>query len=292
MKAVNDWTDPLQAGYFLAENALLEDRALEDTATAALGPAGEQLVTCMVNAREELTVAGIPLAAIVYEILSGDTLVTALASEGDRVSPDTDIARISGTASQVLRGERVFLNILGRLCGIATLTSRFVSECAGTGVEILDTRKTTPCMRALEKYAVRMGGGTNHRFSLADMAMLKDNHLAVSGGAGSLGQVMARLRRLAVPVEIEVDSLSQLELILPLKPDRILLDNMTLKDMRTAVDITRGLNVYLEASGGISLETVGQVALTGVDGISAGALTHSVKCSDIGFDWSYNGGNE
>ena len=292
MKAVNDWTDPLQAGYFLAENALLEDRALEDTATAALGPAGEQLVTCMVNAREELTVAGIPLAAIVYEILSGDTLVTALASEGDRVSPDTDIARISGTASQVLRGERVFLNILGRLCGIATLTSRFVSECAGTGVEILDTRKTTPCMRALEKYAVRMGGGTNHRFSLADMAMLKDNHLAVSGGAGSLGQVMARLRRLAVPVEIEVDSLSQLELILPLKPDRILLDNMTLKDMRTAVDITRGLNVYLEASGGVSLETVGQVALTGVDGISAGALTHSVKCSDIGFDWSYNGGNE
>ena len=292
MKAVNDWTDPLQAGYFLAENALLEDRALEDTATSALGPAGEQLVTCMVNAREELTVAGIPLAAIVYEILPGDTLVTALASEGDRVSPDTDIARISGTASQVLRGERVFLNILGRLCGIATLTSRFVSECAGTGVEILDTRKTTPCMRALEKYAVRMGGGTNHRFSLADMAMLKDNHLAVSGGAGSLGQVMARLRRLAVPVEIEVDSLSQLELILPLKPDRILLDNMTLKDMRTAVDITRGLNVYLEASGGISLETVGQVALTGVDGISAGALTHSVKCSDIGFDWSYNGGNE
>jgi len=292
MNTVNDWTDPLQAGYFLAENALLEDRALEDTATAALGPAGEQLVTCMVNAREELTVAGIPLAAIVYEILSGDTLVTALASEGDRVSPDTDIARISGTASQVLRGERVFLNILGRLCGIATLTSRFVSECAGTGVEILDTRKTTPCIRALEKYAVRMGGGTNHRFSLADMAMLKDNHLAVSGGAGSLGQVMARLRRLAVPVEIEVDSLSQLELILPLKPDRILLDNMTLKDMRTAVDITRGLNVYLEASGGISLETVGQVALTGVDGISAGALTHSVKCSDIGFDWSYNGGNE
>ena len=292
MKAVNDWTDPLQAGYFLAENALLEDRALEDTATAALGPAGEQLVTCMVNAREELTVAGIPLAAIVYEILSGDTLVTVLASEGDKVSPGTDIARISGTASQVLRGERVFLNILGRLCGIATLTSRFVSECAGTGVEILDTRKTTPCIRALEKYAVRMGGGTNHRFSLADMAMLKDNHLAVSGGAGSLGQVMARLRRLAVPVEIEVDSLSQLELILPLKPDRILLDNMTLKDMRTAVDITRGLNVYLEASGGISLETVGQVALTGVDGISAGALTHSVKCSDIGFDWSYNGGNE
>lgn len=292
MKAVSDWADPVQAGYFLAENALLEDRALEDTATAALGPAGELPVTCMVNAREELTVAGLPLAAIVYDILQGDTLVTVLASEGEKISPGTDIARITGTASQILRGERVFLNILGRLCGIATLTSRFVSECAGIDVEILDTRKTTPCMRALEKYAVRMGGGTNHRFSLADMAMLKDNHLAVSGGAGSLGPVMKRLRRLEVPVEIEVDGLSQLELVLPLEPDRILLDNMTLSDMKTAVDITRGLNVYLEASGGISLETVRQVALTGVDGISAGALTHSVKCSDIGFDWSYNGSIE
>jgi len=292
VKAVSDWTDPCQAAYFLAENALLEDRALEDAATEALGPSGDLPVTCMVNAREELVVAGIPLAAAVYEILPGDTLVKALASEGDKVSPGADIASISGTASQVLRGERVFLNILGRLCGIATLTSRFVSECAGTGVEILDTRKTTPCMRALEKYAVRTGGGTNHRFSLADMAMLKDNHLAVSGGAGSLGPVMDRLRRLEVPVEIEVDSLSQLELILPLEPDRILLDNMTLDDLKTAVDITRGSSVYLEASGGISLETVHMVALTGVDGISAGALTHSVKCSDIGFDWSYNGSIE
>jgi len=287
-----DWTDPMQAGLFLAENALLEDRAMEDAATAALGLRGELPVTCMVNAREELVVAGIPIAAMVYSILQGNTDITILISEGDRICAGTNLARIAGTASCILRGERVFLNILGRLCGIATLTSRFVSECTGTGVEILDTRKTTPCMRALEKYAVRTGGGTNHRFSLADMAMLKDNHLAVSGGAGALEPVMERLRKMDLPVEIEVDNLSQLELVLPLKPDRILLDNMTPEELRTAVNITRGADVYLEASGGISLETARDVALTGVNGISAGALTHSVKCSDIGFDWRYNRSTE
>jgi len=292
MKEVKDWTDPFQVGRFLAENALMEDRALEDAATSALGPKGSLPVTCMVNAREELTVAGVPFAALVYEILPGQTRITQLVSEGTCVSAGSNIAMVEGNASNLLRGERVFLNILGRLCGIATLASQYVSRCRGTGVEILDTRKTTPCMRALEKYAVRTGGGTNHRYSLADMAMLKDNHLAVSGGAEELGPVVERLHRMKVPVEIEVDSLSQLELVLPLKPRRILLDNMSTDELERAVDLAGGWKVYLEASGGITLETIREVALTGVHGISSGALTHSVRCSDIGFDWSYNGSKE
>jgi len=205
------------------------------------------------------------------------------------VAGDTALALIKGTASEVLRGERVFLNILGRLCGIATLTSRFVSECSGTAAEILDTRKTTPCMRALEKYAVRMGGGTNHRFSLADMAMLKDNHLAAAGGADRLGPLMKKLRLMKVPVEIEVDNLIQLEQILPLKPERILLDNMSLEELVKAVKMAERSGIYLEASGRVSLGTVRSIALTGVNGISAGSLTHSAGCSDISFDWQFNG---
>lgn len=284
-----DWTDPFQAGSFLIENALCEDRAGEDAATGALGECGDLEVTCSVNAREELVTAGIPFAALVYEILPGDAAVTPLSPEGALATPGTCMARISGKASTVLRGERVFLNLLSRLCGIATLTSRFVSECSGTGVEILDTRKTTPCMRALEKYAVRMGGGVNHRFSLADMAMLKDNHLAVSGGAGRLAPVMERLRRLEIPIEVEVDTIDQLKLILPLGPDRILLDNMSADELETAVRTAADSGIYLEASGGVSLQTVRRIALTGVNGISAGALTHSACSADIGFDWKYNG---
>lgn len=284
-----DYTDPMEAGRLLARTALLEDRAMEDAASGALGPSGELAVTCMVNAREEMVVAGVPMASLVFEELPWDTAVVPLVSEGERVPRGTDIARIEGTASAVLRGERVFLNILGRMCGVATITALYVDLCRGTGVEVLDTRKTTPGMRALEKYAVRTGGGINHRFSLADMAMLKDNHLATAGGVESLLPVMERLRHTDIPVEIEVDTLAQLEVVLPLGPDRILLDNMSIEELGRAVEISRGTGIYLEASGGIDSTTVGAVAKTGVNGISAGALTHSVRCADIGLDWGRHG---
>lgn len=288
MSLISDWSDPMEAGLKLVRDALLEDNAAGDAATEALGDMGKVPVTCSVNAREELVVAGLPFAGLVYIDLPGKAQTFSLAAEGKKVPEGTELARIQGTASEVLRGERVFLNILGRLCGIATLTREFVRVCSGTGAEILDTRKTTPGMRALEKYAVRTGGGTNHRFSLADMAMIKDNHLAAIGGVNRLGPVMERLRGMNIPVEIEVDTLSQFREVLPFAPDRILLDNMSPGDIKAAVKIADGTDIYLEASGGISLETVRMVAETGVNGISVGALTHSVKCSDIGFDWSYN----
>ncbi|HOP26546.1 MAG TPA: carboxylating nicotinate-nucleotide diphosphorylase [Candidatus Sabulitectum sp.] len=290
MKIPEDWTDSLQNARFVAECALLEDRASEDSATWALGGMAHRQAVCTVNAREGIVLAGLPHASLVFQLLPGGAEVTPLAAEGERVPAGGAIAVIRGTPGEILRGERVFLNILGRLCGIATMTARFVEACHGTGVEILDTRKTTPCMRAMEKYAVRTAGGTNHRFSLFDMAMLKDNHLAAAGGVAQLGPAMARLRERGVPVEIEVDGLDQLREAILLKPQRILLDNMDTETLSKAVAMAEGSGIYLEASGGITLDTLREVALTGVHGISSGALTHSVRCSDIGFDWDIPGG--
>ncbi len=282
-----DWTDPFAVASVLIENALIEDRALDDAASKALKNHGDQYVICDVNPRENIVVAGIDLAALVFSMLPGEVRVERLIEEGQSVVAGERIAEIHGPAGYILRGERIFLNILGRLCGIASTTCELVSACAGCGAEILDTRKTTPGMRALEKYAVRMGGGVNHRFSLRDMAMLKDNHIAAVGGVDNLAPVVGRLREMGVPVEIEVDSLEQLKTVVPLLPDRILLDNMSFENLREAVLFTRGSGIYLEASGGITLETVRAVAETGVDGISVGMLTHSVKSSDIGLDWHY-----
>ena len=283
-----DWTDPVAVAEILVRNAVLEDRALDDEASGALAESGDTLVSCIVNARENIVVAGVKLAAAVFPLIPGNIRVESFVDEGETVEAGGNIAGIYGPASSILRGERIFLNILGRLCGIATETAEFVRVCRGTGVEILDTRKTTPCMRALEKYAVRMGGGVNHRFSLADMAMLKDNHLAAAGGAESLAPVVRRLRERDIPIEIEVDSLTQLQAVIPLEPDRILLDNMSTDQLRKAVSLATGSGIYLEASGGINLETVRTVAETGVDGISVGMLTHSVRSSDIGLDWLYS----
>lgn len=280
-----NWNDHMEVGRFIVRNALLEDRAMEDAATGALGEPGEVPSVCAVNAREEMVLAGMPIASLVYEMLPGNASVKPLVAEGRRVSGGTKLAEISGSFSEILRGERLFLNLLGRLCGIATLTAGFVERCVGTGVEILDTRKTTPCLRALEKYAVRTGGGTNHRFSLADMAMFKDNHIAAAGGINGISSPVAVVRKTGIPVEIEVDGLEQLRVALKLSPDRILLDNMEPEELEEAVRIASASGIYLEASGGVTLETAGRIARTGVNGISSGGLTHSVRCSDIGFDW-------
>jgi len=287
-----DWTDPIAVVEVLVKNAVLEDRALDDEATGALAESGNTRVSCIVNARENIVVAGVKLAAAVFPLIPGNIRVESFVKEGESIGAGGNIAGIYGPAASILRGERIFLNILGRLCGIATETAKFVRICKGTGVEILDTRKTTPGMRALEKYAVRMGGGVNHRFSLADMAMLKDNHLAAAGGAGKLAPVVERLRKRSIPIEIEVDSAVQLQAVIPLEPDRILLDNMSTDQLRKAVLLTAGSGIYLEASGGITLDTVRAVADTGVDGISVGMLTHSVMSSDVGLDWLYSKENK
>ena len=287
-----NWFDPFEVVNILVKNALIEDQASCDAATDALGVYGEKLVICEVKTREPIIVAGIELAASVFDFLPGAVTVKIVVLDGNKVQSGALIASISGSVSSILRGERIFLNILGRLCGIATVTAEFVEECSGTGVEILDTRKTTPGMRALEKYAVKMGGGVNHRFSLADMAMLKDNHLAAIGGVNNLALVMERLNKSGVPVEIEVDSIEQFKTVLTHNPDRILLDNMTLAQLSEAVLLGKGTGIYLEASGGINLKTVKAVANTGVNGISVGKITHSVESSDIGLDWIYGGEKE
>lgn len=282
-----DWKDPFAVVKGLIENALVEDEALGDAASGALEDRGDLQVKCLVNSREDIVVAGLGLASVVFSMLPGEVQVDIFAAEGQTICSGDRMASIQGPAAAILRGERIFLNILGRLCGIASITSEFVNICRGTGVEILDTRKTTPGMRALEKYAVRMGGGVNHRFSLADMAMLKDNHLAAIGGVGNLLPVIRRLRDSGVPIEVEVDSLEQLQAVIPLAPDRILLDNMCADRLKEAVLLAGNSGIYLEASGGITLETVRDVAETGVNGISVGMLTHSVRSSDIGLDWHY-----
>jgi nicotinate-nucleotide pyrophosphorylase (carboxylating) len=193
------------------------------------------------------------------------------------------LVRVEANARALLSAERVALNLLGRLSGIASLTARYVGEVAHTRARITDTRKTTPGLRALEKYAVRCGGGVNHRFGLDDAILIKDNHVAACGGAArALQRAQAHAGHLT-KVEIEVDSLAQLDAVLPLRPDVIMLDNFPLEALREAVRRTAGA-VTLEASGGVGLETVRAIAEAGVDVISVGALTHSAPVLDIGLD--------
>jgi nicotinate-nucleotide pyrophosphorylase (carboxylating) len=202
--------------------------------------------------------------------------------DGDRVSAGKTLMSVRGDTRAILLAERTALNFLGHLSGIATLTSVWVSAVEGTSCKIRDTRKTTPGMRVLEKYAVRMGGGTNHRMSLSDAALIKDNHIAAAGGvAEAFSKVRAAFPK--AEIEIEVDTLDQLAEVLPLKPDLILLDNMSPELCRKAVEAVAG-QCKLEASGGISLDSAKSFAQTGVDYLAIGALTHSAPVLDIGLD--------
>ena len=285
-----DWSDHVSVGKFIVSNALDEDRVKDDVTTSSLGVPADDVSTCAVSAREELIAAGWFLVEQVYSELSvllGMSVprIQNIIPDGSRALPGDAIGRLYGSADLLLRGERVALNLLCRLSGIATLTAEYVKAVKGTGVEILDTRKTVPCLRALEKYAVRAGGGVNHRFNLAELAMVKDNHIAVAGGAGELHSVILRIREKGIPIEIEVDSVDQLRKVLDEKPERILLDNMEPAILVKAVRAASGSGIYLEASGGITLENIREVAGSGVDGISSGALTHSAASADIGFDW-------
>lgn len=263
--------------------SLAEDlgRAGDLTAQACV-PADAQL-TAAFAARRGGVVAGLACARLALAELDPSVAFTALVDEGQVVPAGAALAQVSGNARAILTAERTALNLLGRLCGVATLTQDYVDAVAGTRARITDTRKTTPGLRALEKYAVRCGGGMNHRFGLDDAILIKDNHIAA---CGSVGEAVRRAKAFAghlVKVEVEVDSLVQLQEALAHDPDVIMLDNFSVEDLREAVSVTGG-RVTLEASGGITLDTIRAVAETGVDVISVGALTHSTRVLDIGLD--------
>jgi len=263
--------------------ALAEDlgRAGDITAQACI-PADTRM-TASFGARRGGVIAGLSCVRLAIAELDPAAKFTPRVEDGQVVSAGISLAQVSGNARAILTAERTALNLLGRLCGIATLTQDFVDAVAGTRARITDTRKTTPGLRALEKYAVRCGGGTNHRFGLDDAILIKDNHVAA---CGSVGEAVRRAKAFAghlVKVEVEVDSLIQLQEALAHDPDVIMLDNFTLDDLNEAVKIVGG-RVVLEASGGVTLETVRAIAETGVDVISVGALTHSAKVLDIGLD--------
>jgi len=265
--------------------ALQEDLGLAgDITSAATIPVGQSSEASIV-AREDGLVAGFALARAAFHALDPHIVLTAQAADGQRAEAGTALAHISGNTRAILGAERVALNFLGRMSGIATLTAQYVAAVAGTRAKITCTRKTTPGLRALEKYAVRAGGGFNHRFGLFDGILIKDNHVAAAGGvAAAVEQARAAAGHM-VRIEVEVDTLAQLDEALAQGADIILLDNMSGDALREAVSRARGRAV-LEASGGVSLETVGAIAATGVDLISVGALTHSVRCLDVGLDFA------
>jgi len=231
-------------------------------------------------------VAGLKVSRMVFQQLSADISVTANVSDGSFVEPGMILARVSGAARALLTGERTALNLLGRMSGIATLTRQFVEAVAGTKAVILDTRKTAPGLRAVDKLAVRLGGGQNHRTGLFDMVLIKDNHIDF---AGSITAAVERVRATGTTLEIEVEarSLDDLREALSLDVERVLLDNMTTEKMREAVTLAAG-RAKLEASGNITLQNVRAVAETGVDFISVGMLTHSAPVFDVSLKWAEN----
>lgn len=263
----------------LIEQALLEDIHTGDITTLAVVP-GKRPASARLIAKESLVVAGLSTAARVFYTLDPEICFKACLNDGEKATAGTLLATVHGEASQLLMGERVALNLLQRMCGIATLTSCFVESVAGTKARIVDTRKTTPGLRQLEKYAVRVGGGINHRTGLYDGVLIKENHIVAAGG---ITEAIRRARAYiphTLKIEIETETLHQVDEALAAGADIIMLDNMSLEEMRTAV-ITIGDRALVEASGGVNLERVRSIAETGVDIISVGALTHSPRAMDI-----------
>jgi nicotinate-nucleotide pyrophosphorylase (carboxylating) len=254
----------------------------EDVTSTATIPADQQ-GSADFAAREPGVVAGLPVAALVFHHVMGvDVDVSDRLPDGSRVAAGDVVMRVSGPVRGLLTAERTALNFASHLSGVATATAAWVRALDGTRARVLDTRKTLPGHRALQKYAVRCGGGVNHRFSLSDMAMVKDNHVLAAGGVVPALEAVRRTHP-GVPVEVEVTDLDQLQELLDSGCERILLDNMDTGTMRKAVEITAG-RAELEASGGLTLERAREVAETGVDFISVGALTHSVRVFDLGMD--------
>jgi nicotinate-nucleotide pyrophosphorylase (carboxylating) len=268
----------------IVRQALDEDQAFNDISTLAT-VVSTRHVRAGVVARRDGVICGVPLACEAFRLLDTSITIRIEAEDGTRVKKGDVLLSLSGHARGILSAERVALNYMQRLSGIATLTARFVDVIAGTNARILDTRKTTPGWRKLEKYAVRMGGGLNHRMDLRSAVLIKDNHLAAIGG--DIAQAVARARGLArkdTLVQVECDTLEQVEQALAAGADSVLLDNMSLDMLRQAVELSRG-KAITEASGGVTLDTVRKIAETGVDRISVGALTHSPPALDVALDF-------
>jgi len=267
--------------------ALAEDIGSGDVTTLATVPEGAT-ARALMRARESLVVAGLGLAEAAFRELSKDVKLAQEAADGQTLDAGQTLLTVSGPARALLSAERVALNFVQRLSGIATLTAQFVAATRGTSARILDTRKTTPGWRRLEKYAVACGGGQNHRFGLHDMVLIKDNHLAALAGAtpNAIAAAVERARKHwpGLKVEVEADTLEQVGQAIAAQADIILLDNMNLEQLRSAVERCKG-RAQTEASGGVSLTTVPAIARTGVDFISVGALTHSARAVDIGLDF-------
>jgi len=266
----------------IIEQALLEDIGTGDITTESIIPSNLK-AKGIIKSSEEGVVAGLDIACLVFQKLDPEVIFQEKVKDGTKVVQGKILAEITGPARIILKGERVALNFLQRMSGIATITSKFCQEVKDSPVRIFDTRKTTPGLRILEKYAVRLGGGYNHRFGLYDAVLIKDNHIAVAGGIESAVNSIRKQISHIVKVEVEVENLSQLQEALEMKVDIIMLDNMDLDTMKEAVKMVKG-KALIEASGGITLGKVRKIAQTGVDLISVGALTHSVKSLDIGME--------
>ncbi|HVZ14005.1 MAG TPA: carboxylating nicotinate-nucleotide diphosphorylase [Bauldia sp.] len=262
--------------------ALAEDLSAAGDITSAATIPAEATAVADFGVRKAGVVAGLPIAEATFRSLDPGVKFEVLHTDGSRVAPGTVVARVAGNARAVLSGERVALNYLSHLSGIATAAAALVEQTKGTRAVILDTRKTTPGMRAFEKYAVACGGATNHRLGLYDAVLIKDNHIAVAGGAAEAIR-RARSHAPGVKIEIEVGSLAELDEAMGERPDIVMLDNMRVADMAEAVRRVAG-RAKIEASGNVTVETVAAIAATGVDYISSGWITHSAPALDIGLD--------
>jgi nicotinate-nucleotide pyrophosphorylase (carboxylating) len=263
---------------------LAEDLGTGGDVTSTATIAADARFTAEMNCREPVVVAGIDIAAAFFRALDPEVRIEQLASDGDRIEAGTVLMRLDGNARAMLTAERSALNTLQHLSGIATLTRRYVDAIAGTGAALLDTRKTIPGLRVLDKYAARMGGALNHRMRLDDGVLIKDNHVAVCGGVAEAVR-RAKAANTGLQVQVEVDRIEQIEPALAAGADRLLLDNMPPPVLRQAVALVAG-RVPLEASGGVNLDTIRGIAETGVDFISVGRITQSAPAVDIGLDYS------
>jgi nicotinate-nucleotide pyrophosphorylase (carboxylating) len=295
----HDWSETLEDDCTqLVRLAVREDLdRWQDWTTVAMVTA-DQTAQASIVSRCSGVFCGSRVAQVVADVMQLDVKLESHRDDGSTMEPTDLLVTLSGNARDILTAERTILNFLGRLCGIATLAAQYVQAVADTNTEIYDTRKTTPGWRRLEKFAVRCGGATNHRTGLYDAILIKDNHLAFAGIVDAPEQAIERVRKFLatpglpipdpnLPLTIEVDSLEQLASVLPLRPNVVLLDNMEITQLQTASRLRteQAPDVVLEASGGITLDTIRAVAETGVDRISVGALTHSATSLDLGLDW-------
>ena len=254
-----------------------------DVTSAAVIPAGTRLTAIMAS-RDDVTVAGLAIAEAFFRALDPEAAIEMLGQDGDRAGAGTALMRVDGDARALLSAERSALNTVQHLTGIATMTRAYVDAIAGTGCTLLDTRKTLPGLRALEKYAVRMGGGANHRMRLDDGMLIKDNHIAAAGGIEAAVRAAAAAKA-GLQIQVEVDRIDQIEPALAAGAERLLLDNMPPPVLREAVALVAG-RMPLEASGGVNLQTIRAIAETGVDYVSVGRLTQSAPAADIGLDYA------